>query len=70
VDEACKKQFLHSDIEGVERVDVWEKRDAQGSLRWMRKGMRSTIQARWQQTRILPRVLREKSTATKKSILD
>ena len=70
MDEACKKWFLHSNYDGVEKFDVWEKRDAQGSLRRLWKGMRSAIQARWQQTCILPRVLLEESTSKKKSILD
>ena len=65
-----RSDFCTATVKGVERVDVWKKRDAQGSLRWLRKGMRSTIQARWQQTCILPRVLLEESTTTKKSILD
>jgi hypothetical protein len=70
MDEACKKWFLHSNYAGVERVELWEKRDAQGSLRWMRKRMRSAIQARWQQAYILSRVLREEITPKKKSVLD
>ena len=65
-----RSEFLHSNREGVERFDVWKKRDAQGSLRWMWKGMWSPIQARWQQTCVLPRVLREESPPKKKSILD
>jgi hypothetical protein len=70
MDEACKKWFLHSNYDGVEKFVVWEKRDAQGSLRRLWKGMRSSLQARWQQTCILPRVLLEESTPKKKSILD
>ena len=70
MDEACKKWFLHSNYDGVEKFVVWEKRDAQGSLRRLWKGMWSAIQARWQQTCILPRVLLEESTPKKKSILD
>ena len=52
-----RSEFLHSNREGVERFDVWKKRDAQGSLRWMWKGMWSSLQTWPKQTRLLPRVL-------------